>query len=540
MASIGIDIGTYNLCAVVSNRNRPIIIRDPQTGKETIPSMIRYKQDGSVDAVGSVVYDTYEYDKRVVRCVKRIIGYKMNTPEMRDYQKHCIQKVVEGRDGFPRFVMGDLKDESFTPVKITTDMIQYIVDLAKRSTELQFDEMVITVPAFFTQKQRADTKEAAAKTGVCKQDKIRLVSEPVAAALHYGMVTKQKQKFMVIDFGGGTTDICIMAIDDNRFDVIGTKGDRCLGGEDITNELVQFLQEKYRRNNDAEMIDVPSTSPNYLHLFEKLKRKVEEAKLSLSTTERVDVDISDLLGGNLPEDSGSDDDEDVFEEIDERPTTITLRRDEMNKAINNHLNRVVGLSRLALQENGLTKYDIDKVILVGGSCRLLALQEHIREEYGNLVVYEEQYLDTAVALGAQLATRYSLDATQINLTEIVPYHYGIICDNYQRDIFDPIIPKGTKFPTDQVFSIRRFIPDADPKRSPILGIEVPFRRSEDGDTYTGNTPPLVIEADNVPKNFIDIHLTLDPDGIIYFEAIQGCDQKVVIPKEEVCCVNADL
>ena len=162
MKSLSIDIGTFNLCAVVSDSHKPLFILDENSPdknrKMIIPSIVRYNADGSVRCIGYDAEKKNRLDDYSDRCVKRIIGYKMNTPEMREYRRSCIREVVEGKDGFPAFKIACFPDNSLTPVKVTTDMIQYIAEEAHKIIEGRVGELVITVPAFFNTQQRKHTK----------------------------------------------------------------------------------------------------------------------------------------------------------------------------------------------------------------------------------------------------------------------------------------------------------------------------------------------------------------------------------------------
>ena len=350
---------------------------------------------------------------------------------------------------------------------------------------------------------------------------------------------------MVVDFGGGTLDLCIMRINNKKFDVIGTNGDRCLGGEDITNSLASFIEKKYYNLYNEKLIKVNETSKHYRIQKENLKVIAESAKIQLSSEERIDVDLRSCINGLLKEEVNSDSDSDsdsVFEEEEESNYIIITRKELNDKVMTSYMTRIVNKIQDLMDE---TKVDsVDRIVLIGGSCRIPLVKERLCEMFGDdKVVWNEQYLETAVALGAYQATEIAMKKSGIEYSEILPSNYGILIDNeHGMDVFDTIIPKGTKVPCEPGITKFFRIPDyVDPKKSPTLGIEIPVKRSDDGVYFSENlSDPFVIEAKNVERNGADVTFSINKDGMIFFEAKQKCDGRTLSSKQEICCINADL
>ena len=549
MECLCIDIGTFNLCAVVSDNGRQRFIEDKDSQK-VIPSIVKYNSNGSVCCIGSEVEKRYRFDSYTVRCVKRIIGYKMDTPEMREYKQSCVREVVKGKDGFPAFKIPCFPDNSLTPVKVTTHMISFIAEKARKIIEKRIGELVITVPAFFNTQQRKHTKDAAIAAGICDEQNIHIVSEPVAAALHYGVIRPETQTIMVVDFGGGTLDLCIMRINNKKFDVIGTNGDRCLGGEDITNSLASFIEEKYYNLYNEKLIKVNETSKHYKILKEKLKVIAEEAKIRLSSEERVDVDLKSCINGILKEDvnSDSDSDSDVNEDVDEKEENryIMITQKELNeKVMTSYLTRILNKIHELLKESNL--HTVDRIVMIGGSCRIPIVKESLCKEFGyNKVEWNEQYLETAVALGAYQATEIAMKKSGIEYSETLPSNYGVIVDDYDGNaIFHTIIPKGTRIPCSEVFTQTYYLPDREEYRNhPTLPIEIPVKRCNSvEDCVRGSEhihTPFLVHPKNIRDNVVDVSFSISSDGILFFEVKQSCDPKTLVSMQEICCINADL
>lgn len=198
----------------------------------------------------------------MVRFAKRIIGYDFNSPEVKQYMDNCGCEVGRGIDGKAAFLIPAFQNRSLTPTVVSSHIIQTIANYARKQFNSQMDGLVVSVPAFFDQVQIDETRKAAEMAQVCDKRNIKIVSEPVAAALEYGVVSQKNATIMVIDFGGGTADTCIMRIDKTTFKVLGKNGDRCLGGDDVTNAFITFVERKFEELNDGEKLIPYSPTPS--------------------------------------------------------------------------------------------------------------------------------------------------------------------------------------------------------------------------------------------------------------------------------------
>ena len=392
MACLAIDVGTFNTCACVTNNGVMEMVRDQ--GDPLIPSVIRYNNNGSVQCIGRKAYRNYWSAKNVVRCFKRIIGYRMNSRVMHDYMKNCVCRVIEGDDGFPAFRMECFPGNSLTPTLCTQHIIEYVKNLAYRQREMQFDELIITVPAFFDNIQKNEVLKAATAAGICNEDNIKIVCEPVAAALDYGVVAgEQNCRIMVVDIGGGTTDICVMDINNKEYSVESTHGDNHLGGDDITNTFCEYIFRKYEEVFYKPLITAPRMSNVFQVCQEQLKDKTEESMKLFAREDRVTIYNLGVINSNITvaSDSSSDDD------------YITINYQEFRDLVKPYVDRIVNLTSRTLQIGNIREDSIDKVILVGESCRLRPVQDALRQMYDNKVIVSN-YPDECVVYGTLRAS----------------------------------------------------------------------------------------------------------------------------------------
>ena len=532
MSTLAIDIGTSNSCAYVTIGNASRVVQD--NDDHLIPSIIRYNRDGSVMCCGTPALIQYWNATNIVRCFKRIIGYRMNTREMHDYMNNCLCKVVEGPDGFPAFDMEAFAGRELTPTIVTSHLIKYIADLAVSQTDQPINELVITVPAFFDNVQREEVKKAILLSGVCPEGHFKLVSEPVAAALEYGIVNGVNNKtVMVIDCGGGTTDICVMEINDRVYNVIATHGHNHLGGDDVTNIFREKVEQKYEEYYQEPLIKAPRNAKLYRVYEEELKSKVEEAKKAFSTKQEVTIEDLVLGQANIGDDSDdSDSDSDSDEDGNHRELTISRR--EFDQVIHEFVTTVVDLTRQTLQKINMRKEQIDDVILVGGSCRLLALQEALKDEYNNRVKIIDNP-DECVARGALRASTYEKNRAGIQLFEVIGQNYGFpVFDEFKhKDVFMTLIPRNTRYPSDQVFSQKLYLVRRS-NGSYLDYADVDLFQSLNGTMEDSmQLASFGIEGATPTGDPIDVRFTIDENGFINVEIVQTCDGRVLLQK---CCM----
>ena len=536
MATLSIDAGTFNYCAVIDCNGKQTLVREEE-GNHIIPSVVRYNTQGVVSACGRRAYTQYWKSSNTVRCAKRIIGLHLNSGDLKSYQKDCIAEVISGDDHYPRFRMNCFPDNSLTPTTVTRDLIQYIGDLAKRQSELPIETLIVTVPAFFTQHQRLETQRAAKEAHICES--VHTVSEPVAAAYKYHLEgSPEDANVMVVDFGGGTLDICIMKPNGNTFKVLATGGKRQLGGEDVTKCLVEFVEQSFQEQFHRKLIPIPKSSKYYLKKKEALKEKVEEAKCRLASSDEVEIvfEHSDFcmtklplpLPGNQP----------LSAEIVDEPHdyTFIIRRSDVENVTRKLMNEVKEAILMTLERKRLTAEDIDHVILVGGSSRLRMFQNVVRQLFADKMMMIDDP-DECVARGASLVLRHSILSDRHVLYDALPNAYGtVVFDDVKgRDVFEPIIPRGTPFPNQNVFS-RRFYQATKTDGSFInfadIGLYISEEGGPDGATLYMDFGVTGLSTDS--SNSVIVSFSIDHNGMISVEVRESVGDHVVFPKQILC------
>lgn len=530
MAVLAIDLGTSNTCAVVTSGNRFRLVEDH--GEQLIPSAVSYTPDGRIRAVGKTALEYYWTDSNVVRYVKRIIGYGMDTKEMREYMDNCGCRVVEGENHKAAFDIPAFPGRTLTPAIVSSHIIRYVADLAERQSGRSIESLVVSVPAFFTQDQINETRIAAEIADVCPKKSIKIVSEPVAAALDYGVVHRDRSStIMVIDFGGGTADICIMKIDGDSFEVLAKHGDRSLGGDDITNRFRELVERRYREMRGENLIVYSKSSECWRLKSEELKSRVDKAKCELAIHDEVAIQVDDIHDVCIKE---REDYEDYSS--DEENDMLVLKRSEFNVSIQDLLQRVIQLTRETLEIAHLSKSDLDSVIMVGGSSRLLALQDMVMQEYGD-IVESVTNPDECVAFGAYQASAYAMKQANIQFFDIIPDSYGcVVCDDFSnRDVFLPLIPRGTKFPTDRTFDQSiPMITCADGSSYPDGDLDVYV--SSDGTIQTAKQMANLSfsGADTRSGNSVTVRFSVDDSGLIHAEIVQRYGNNPLVPSSIMC------
>ena len=535
MPVLAIDLGTSNTVGVVMDRGKYRIVE--VDGSHLLPSAVSYNDDGTIKAVGKAALKYYWANDNVVRFVKRIIGYGVDTAEMKQYIDNCGCEVVKGKDGKAAFSIPAFPDRSLTPTIVSSHIIRCMADHAERQCDSKMEGLVVSVPAFFNQEQINETRIAAEMANVCDKKNIKIVSEPVAAALDYGVVSQKDSTIMVIDFGGGTADICIMKINKSTFQVLGKHGDRCLGGDDVTNAFVKLVEKKYLDQYGEPLIQYSSKSSCRRIKEEELKDRVEMAKLQFSDTDHVMIRLDDIHDQYVKKTEDYDEDEDLSEE--EEMEEIVIRRSEFNQCIDGLLKRVIQLTRETLEIAGLTKNDIDNVIMVGGSSRLLALQDLVYEEYGEKMVYPNNP-DECVAFGACRASSYALKAANIHFIDVVPHFYGCVkcSETSGKDEFLPLIPRNTPFPTDKVFKESLYLVQLkDGTSYPEASLDVYM--SIDGTIHTARKVNTlsVTNANRAGGNAVTVQFTLDDSGMIHAMITQRIGENPLVPDTIMCSMQ---
>ena len=531
MHILAVDLGTSNSVGVVWD-GREYKAIDCE-GSHLLPSVVAYNSNGTIKSVGRAALNHYWVNQNVVRFAKRIIGYDFNSPEVKQYMDNCGCEVGRGIDGKAAFLIPAFQNRSLTPTVVSSHIIQTIANYARKQFNSQMDGLVVSVPAFFDQVQIDETRKAAEMAQVCEKRNIKIVSEPVAAALEYGVVSQKNATIMVIDFGGGTADTCIMRIDKTTFKVLGKNGDRCLGGDDVTNAFITFVERKFEELNDGEkLIPYSPHSVCWRGKRECLKSRVEEAKCQFADAglRSVSIRVDDIHDQYMKREIDEEEDDDDEEE------DMIIERREFEQCIDSLMRRVIQVTRETLKIAGLTKNDIDNVIMVGGSSRLLLLQQMVRDEYGEKVMMVSNP-DECVAFGACRASKYPLEAANIHFLDVVPHFYGCVkcSETSSQDEFMTLIPRNTPFPTTEVFERTLYLVHlSNGTAYPEASLDVWV--STDGTMRTAKQKNtlVVTNANTTSGNAVTVHFSIDDSGMIHAMITQCIGENPLVPDTIMC------
>lgn len=393
---IGIDLGTTNSCVAVMEGGEVKVIVNPE-GNRTTPSVVAYKNGERI--VGDAAKRQVVTNKESILSIKRIMG---------------SNKTVT------------LEGKSYTPQEISAMILQYIKTYAEEYLGEKITKAVITVPAYFNDAQRQATKDAGKIAGL---DVERIINEPTAAALAFGIdKTDKEQKVLVFDLGGGTFDVSILELADGTFEVLSTAGDNVLGGDDFDNVVVDYLVDQFKKDNGVDLRSDKMA-------MQRLKESAEKAKKDLSSMVSTQISLPFIsAGANGP-----------------LHIETSLSRAKFEDMTRHLVERCVGPVRQALKDSGLTKNDIHQVLLVGGSTRMPAVQELVRQELGK-EPNRSVNPDEVVAIGAAIqGAVISGDVKDVLLLDVTPLSLGI---ETMGGVMTTLIQRNTTIPTSksQVFS----------------------------------------------------------------------------------------
>ncbi len=417
---IGIDLGTTNSCVSVMEGNEPVVIPNAE-GKRTTPSIIGFVEDGERKVGDPAKRQAVTNPTKTVYSIKRFMGNKYS--ESKNEAERVPYKVVKGDNDTPRV---DIDGRLYTPQEISAMILQKMKKTAEDYLGQDVSEAVITVPAYFNDAQRQATKEAGEIAGLKVR---RIINEPTAAALAYGLDKKgQDQKIVVFDFGGGTHDVSILELGDGVFEVLSTDGDTHLGGDDVDQKIINWLAEEFMAEENMDLRKDPMA-------LQRLKEAAEKAKIELSSSPSTEINLPYVTATA----SGP------------KHLVRSLTKAKFEQLIDDLVKRTIKPCETALKAAGLSKSDIDEVILVGGSTRIPAVQEAVEKFFGK-APSKGVNPDEVVALGAAIQGGVlSGDVKDVLLLDVTPLSLGI---ETMGNVFTKLIDANTTIPTkkSQVFS----------------------------------------------------------------------------------------
>ncbi len=417
---IGIDLGTTNSCVSVMEGNDPVVIPNAE-GKRTTPSVIAFVEGGEIKVGDPAKRQAVTNPTKTVYSIKRFMGNKYS--ESKKEAERVPYKVVKGDNDTPRV---DIDGRLYTPQELSAMILQKMKKTAEDYLGTDVSRAVITVPAYFNDSQRQATKEAGEIAGLKVE---RIINEPTAAALAYGLDKKgSDQKIVVFDFGGGTHDVSILELGDGVFEVLSTDGDTHLGGDDVDEKIINWLADEFKAEESMDLRQDPMS-------LQRLKEAAEKAKIELSSSSQTEINLPYITATA----SGP------------KHLVRTLTRSKFEQLIDDLVKRTIEPCASALKAAGLSKSDIDEVILVGGSTRIPAVQAAVEKFFGK-APSKGVNPDEVVSLGAGIQGGVLTgDVKDVLLLDVTPLSLGI---ETMGNVFTKLIDANTTIPTkkSQIFS----------------------------------------------------------------------------------------
>ncbi len=418
---IGIDLGTTNSCVAVMDGKDAKVIENAE-GARTTPSIVAFTNDGERLVGQPAKRQAVTNPENTIFAVKRLIGRRYDDPVTEKDKKLVPYKIIKGDNG-DAWVEASGKKQS--PSQISAMILQKMKETAEAYLGEKVEKAVITVPAYFNDAQRQATKDAGRIAGL---EVLRIINEPTAAALAYGLDKKEGKTIAVYDLGGGTFDISVLEIGDGVFEVKSTNGDTFLGGEDFDMRLVEYLATEFKKEQGIDL-------KNDKLALQRLKEAAEKAKIELSSSAQTEINLPFITA----------------DQTGPKHLTMKLTRAKFEQLVDDLVQRTVAPVKAALKDAGLKAGEIDEVVLVGGMTRMPKIQEIVKQFFGK-EPHKGVNPDEVVALGAAIqAGVLQGDVKDVLLLDVTPLSLGI---ETLGGVFTRLIERNTTIPTkkSQTFS----------------------------------------------------------------------------------------
>ena len=418
---IGIDLGTTNSCVAIMEGGEPVVIANSE-GSRTTPSMVAFAESGERLVGQQAKRQAVTNPENTLFAIKRLIGRKFETEEVRKDISISPFKIVKADNGD---AWVDVRGKMYSPPEISAIVLQKMKKTAEDYLGETVTDAVITVPAYFNDSQRQATKDAGKIAGL---NVLRIINEPTAAALAYGLDKKKDEKIAVFDLGGGTFDISILELGDGVFEVKSTNGDTFLGGEDFDQRIIDWIADEFKKEQGIDLRGDKMA-------LQRLKEAAEKAKCELSSSMETDINLPFITADA----SGP------------KHLTMKLSRSKLEALCAELLDRLEGPCRTALKDAGLSPSEVDEVILVGGMTRMPAVQKRVQDIFGK-TPNKGVNPDEVVAIGAGIQGGVLRgDVKDVLLLDVTPLSLGI---ETLGSVMTKLIDKNTTIPCrkSQVFS----------------------------------------------------------------------------------------
>lgn len=418
---IGIDLGTTNSCVAVMEGGEPVVIANAE-GSRTTPSVVAITEGGE-RLVGQIAKrQAITNPENTIFSIKRLIGRKYNSEVVQDAIKKLPYKITEAPNGDEQVV---IRGKNYSPSEVSAMILQKMKQTAEDYLGEKVTEAVITVPAYFNDSQRQATKDAGRIAGLTV---LRIINEPTAASLAYGLDKKKDEKIVVYDLGGGTFDVTVLELGEGVFEVKSTNGDTYLGGDDFDLRIIDWLVAEFRKDQGIDLRKDKMA-------LQRLKEAAEKAKIELSSSLETEINLPFVTADA----SGP------------KHMNIKLSRSKLEQLVDDLVQKTIEPCRRALSDAGLTAKDINEIVLVGGQTRMPKVQQVVKEFFGK-EPHKGVNPDEVVAVGAAIqAGVLKGEVKDVLLLDVTPLSLGI---ETLGGVFTKLIERNTTIPTkkSQVFS----------------------------------------------------------------------------------------